>query len=38
VTTLERINTNEAIKDVPPGTIGLAKPHEPIDRAPAANH
>ena len=34
VTTLERVNINKASKDAPPGTIGLAKPHGPIDRAP----
>ena len=34
VTTLERVNTRQATSDAPPGTIGLARPHPPIDRAP----
>jgi hypothetical protein len=33
VTTLERVNTRQASNDAPPGTTGLAKPHEPLDRA-----
>ena len=32
VTTLERVSTQR--DNAPPGTIGLAKPHQPIDRAP----
>jgi hypothetical protein len=32
VTTLERINTQS--NDAMPGTIGLAKPHPQLDRAP----
>ena len=34
VTTLEQVNTRRVSNDRPPGTIGLAKPHPPIDRAP----
>ena len=34
VTTLEQVNTRQASNDTPPGTIGLAKPHPPLDRAP----
>jgi hypothetical protein len=37
VTTLERVNTHKVSNDAPAGTIGIAKPHGPIDRAPA-NH
>lgn len=32
--TLERVNTRSASNDAPPGTVGLAKPHPPLDRAP----
>jgi hypothetical protein len=32
--TLERVNTRTASADAPPGTIGLARPHPPLDRAP----
>lgn len=31
--TLERVNTRTASNDAPPGTIGLARPHPPLDRA-----
>jgi hypothetical protein len=34
VTTFERVNTKIASNETPPGTMGLAKPHPPIDRAP----
>ena len=34
VTTLEQVNTRQVSNDTPPGTIGLAKPHPPLDRAP----
>jgi hypothetical protein len=34
VTTLERVNTHRVSNDAPPGTTGLAKPHQPLDRAP----
>ena len=34
VTTLERVSTQRVSDNAPPGTIGLAKPHQPIDRAP----
>jgi hypothetical protein len=34
VTTLERVNTHQVSNDAPPGTMGLAKPHQPLDRAP----
>lgn len=32
--TMERVNTRTASNDAPPGTTGLAKPHQPLDRAP----
>ena len=32
--TLERVNTRTASNDSPPGTVGLARPHPPLDRAP----
>jgi hypothetical protein len=32
--TLERVNTRPASNDAPPGTVGLARPHPPLDRAP----
>lgn len=31
--TLERVNTRTASNDAPPGTVGLARPHPPLDRA-----
>jgi hypothetical protein len=34
VTTLEGIDTRDAGNVTQPGTIGLAKPHPPLDRAP----
>ena len=35
VTTLERVTTHKvSSNDTPPGTAGLAKPHQPLDRAP----
>ena len=34
VTTLERVDTKTASNDTPPGTMGLARPHPPLDRAP----
>lgn len=34
VTTLERVGTQRVSDNASPGTIGLAKPHQPIDRAP----
>ena len=35
VTTLERVTTHKvSSNDTPPGTTGLAKPHQPLDRAP----
>jgi hypothetical protein len=34
VTTLERVNTHEVTNRAMPGTIGLAKPHIQLDRAP----
>jgi len=33
VTTLERVNTRTATNETPPGTVGLAKPRPPLDRA-----
>ncbi|WFU79720.1 hypothetical protein QA645_35320 [Bradyrhizobium sp. CIAT3101] len=32
--TMDKVNTRTASNDAPPGTIGLAKPHQPLDRAP----
>jgi len=32
--TLERVSTQRVSDNAPPGTIGLAKLHQPIDRAP----
>ena len=34
VTTLEPVDTRTANNETPPGTIGLAKPRPPLDRAP----
>jgi hypothetical protein len=34
ITTLEDIDTRHASDVTHPGTIGLAKPHPPLDRAP----
>jgi hypothetical protein len=35
VTTLERVTTYKvSSNDTPPRTTGLAKPHQPLDRAP----
>jgi hypothetical protein len=34
VTTLERVNTHMVSNDAPPGTTGLAKRHQQLDRAP----
>jgi hypothetical protein len=34
VVTFDHVNTRVADTDAPPGTIGLAKPHPPLDRAP----
>jgi hypothetical protein len=34
VTTLERVKTHRANNERPAGTIGLAKPHQPLDLAP----
>jgi hypothetical protein len=34
ITTLESIDTRHASNVTQPGTIGLAKPHPPLDRAP----
>lgn len=33
-TTLDRVDTRTASNETPPGTMGLAKPHPPLDRAP----
>ena len=33
VTTLEHVHTRLANDEAQPGTIGLAKPHAPLDRA-----
>jgi hypothetical protein len=29
----ERLDTRTASNDAPPGTVGLARPHPPLDRA-----
>jgi hypothetical protein len=34
VTTIHRVDTRSATSDLPPGTIGLAHPHPPLDRGP----
>ncbi|MCP1971783.1 hypothetical protein [Bradyrhizobium elkanii] len=34
ITTLENGNTRVASNETPPGTMGLARPHPPLDRAP----
>ena len=34
VTTLNRVEVSTASNDVPPGTIGLAHPHPPLERGP----
>ena len=34
ITTFERVNTRTASNETPPGTVGLAKPRPPLDRAP----
>lgn len=31
--TSERLDTRTASNDAPPGTVGLARPHPPLDRA-----
>jgi ABC-type phosphate/phosphonate transport system permease subunit len=33
-TTLHRVDTRQASSDAPPGTIGLAHPHPPLDKSP----
>ena len=34
VTTIERVDTRTAANETPPGTMGLARPHPPLDRSP----
>ncbi|UGY14192.1 hypothetical protein HAP48_0037390 [Bradyrhizobium septentrionale] len=34
ITTLKNVNTRVAINETPPGAMGLATPHPPLDRAP----
>ena len=34
VTTLERVDTRTANNETPPGAMGFAKPHPPLDGAP----
>jgi hypothetical protein len=34
ITTIEGVDTKHANNAAQPGTIGLAKPHPPLDRAP----
>jgi len=31
--TMDRVNLRSAGNDAPPGTVGLARPHPPLDRA-----
>jgi hypothetical protein len=31
---IHRVNTRQTSSDLPPGTIGLAHPHPPLDRGP----
>jgi hypothetical protein len=33
-TTIHRVDTSQTSSDLPPGTIGLAHPHPPLDRGP----
>jgi hypothetical protein len=33
-TTIHRVDTRETSSDLPPGTIGLAHPHPPLDKSP----
>jgi hypothetical protein len=33
-TTIHRVDTRQASGDLPPGTIGLAHPHPPLDKSP----
>jgi hypothetical protein len=33
-TTIHHVDTGQAGSDLPPGTIGLAHPHPPLDRGP----
>jgi hypothetical protein len=39
-TTIHRVDIRQASSDMPPGTIGLAHPHPPLDKAPGepVNH
>jgi hypothetical protein len=32
--TIHHVDTRPASNDLPPGTIGLARPHPPLDRGP----
>ena len=32
--TIHHVDTGQAGRDLPPGTIGLAHPHPPLDRGP----
>jgi hypothetical protein len=32
--TIHRVDTRPTSSDLPPGTIGLAHPHPPLDRGP----
>jgi predicted secreted protein len=34
ITTFRGVDTTRATNEAPPGTIGLAHPHPPLDRAP----
>ena len=32
--TIDRVDTRQTSSDLPPGTIGLAHPHPPLDKGP----
>jgi hypothetical protein len=32
--TIHRVDTRQTSSDLPPGTIGLAHPHPPLDKSP----
>jgi hypothetical protein len=34
ITTINRVDTRQARNEAMPGTVGLAHPHPPLDRAP----
>jgi hypothetical protein len=34
IATIHHVDTGQTSRDLPPGTIGLAHPHPPLDRGP----